>query len=161
EMRWPHNFPAPGKAGTALPFAIVRHRPGQPEWGRSASFQLLVSLTLFAAICLLNKTAFSAVPKDFVPDVIFTGSALSGWHPIGRGGGRADNGEIIGIPSQTSGGWLVLDKGYQDIQIYASFISTNGAKAGILLRTEKTANSGLKGVLVSLNEADTAAYDVE
>jgi hypothetical protein len=128
---------------------------------RRYASHLLVSLSLFAAICLLNGTAFSAVPRDFVPDVTFSGSALSGWHMVGQAGWRADNGEIIGTPAQTNGGWLVLDKGYQDIEIYASFISSNGGKAGILLRAEKTANGGLKGVLVSLNEGDTAAYDVE
>jgi len=126
-----------------------------------ASFHLLVSLSFLAAICLLNETVFSAVPKDFVPDVTFTGSALSGWHTVGQAGWRADNGAIIGTPAQTNGGWLVLDKGYQDIEIYTSFIPTNGARAGILLRAEKTANGGLKGVLVSLNEGDTAGYDVE
>src|SRR5258705_8182099 len=93
-------------------------------------------ISLFAAICLLNESLLGAVPRDFVPDVTFTGSALSGWHGLGQAGWRADDGEIIGTPAQTNGGWLVLDKGYQDIEIYASFRSTNDSKAGILLRAE-------------------------
>jgi hypothetical protein len=117
-------------------------------------------ISLFAAICLLNESAFGALPKDFVPDVTFTGSALSGWHVLGQAGWRADDGEIIGTPAQTNGGWLVLDKGYQDIEIFASVRSTNDSRAGILLRAEKTTERGLKGILVSLNEGDTAAYDV-
>jgi hypothetical protein len=117
-------------------------------------------ISLFAAICLFNESAFAAVPKDFIPDVTFAGSALTGWHTLGQADWRADDGEIIGTPAQSNGGWLVLNKGYQDIEIYASFRSTSDSKAGILLRTEKTADGGIKGVLVSLNEGDTVAYDL-
>ncbi len=117
-------------------------------------------ISLCAAICLLTESVLGAVPKDFVPDVTFTGSALSGWHTLGQTGWRADDGEIIGAPAQTNGGWLVLDKGYQDIEISASIRSTNGSKAGILLRVEKTAEGGMKGILVSLNDGEAVAYDV-
>ena len=79
---------------------------------------------------------------------------------MGQADWRADDGQIIGTPGQSNGGWLVLNKGYQDIEIYASFRSTTDSKAGILLRTEKTADGGIKGVLVSLNAGDTVAYDI-
>jgi len=117
-------------------------------------------ISLVAAICLLNESVFGAVPKDFIPDMTFTGSALSGWHVLGQAVWRADDGEIIGTPAQTNGGWLVLDKAYQDIEMYASFRSTNDSKAGILLRTEKTAEGGMKGVFVSLTPGDTGAFDM-
>ncbi len=112
------------------------------------------------AICLLNESARGAAPKDFVPDVTFAGSTLNGWHPVGQAGWSANDGEIIGAPTRTNGGWLVLDKGYQDIEIYAAFRSTNDSKAGILLRAEKTAEGGMKGVFVSLSPDDTDAYDI-
>jgi hypothetical protein len=117
-------------------------------------------ISLFAAICLLNESVFGAVPGDFIPDATFTGSDLNGWHTFGQATWRTDDGQITGTPAQTNGGWLILDKGYQDIEVYASFRSTNNSKAGILLRAEKTADGGMKGVLVSLNEGDTVAYDV-
>ena len=53
---------------------------------------------------LLNESLLGAVPRDFVPDVTFTGSALSGWHGLGQAGWRADDGKIIGTPAQTNGG---------------------------------------------------------
>src|ERR1700733_1532006 len=75
-------------------------------------------LSLLAAIGLLNGSAPGAVPRDFVPDVAFAGSALNGWHVLGNAVWRAEDGEIIGAPARTNGGWLVLDKGYQDIEIH-------------------------------------------
>ncbi len=47
--------------------------------------------------------------QNFQPDVVFKGSSLAGWHPLGQAGWRAENGEIIGTPKE-GGGWLVLDK---------------------------------------------------
>ena len=52
---------------------------------------------------------------------MFKGSALTGWHKFGQADWRAENGEIIATPKDESGGWLVLDKGYQDIAFYSSF----------------------------------------
>jgi hypothetical protein len=97
--------------------------------------------------------------QNFVPDVVFKGSTLTGWHTLGPAEWRAVNGEIIGTPKQESGGWLMLDKGYQDIAIAASFRCSEGCKTGVLLRAQKTAD-GLKGVYVSLNSGDTASYDL-
>ena len=37
--------------------------------------------------------------KNFAPDVVFTGSSLTGWQPIGQSTWRAENGEIIGTPN--------------------------------------------------------------
>jgi hypothetical protein len=124
-----------------------------------ASFRIGFPIATLAAICLLHPSALSAVPKDFIPDATFTGSALSGWHTLGQAGWRAENGEIIGTPTQTNGGWLVLDKGYQDIQILASFRSTGDGKAGMLLRAEKTPDGGMKAIFVSLG-GDNAAYNI-
>src|SRR5580693_4566757 len=125
-----------------------------------ARFRLGFPISIVASICLFTASALNAVPKDFIPDATFSGSALTGWHTLGQAGWRASDGEIIGAPTQTNGGWLVLDKGYQDIEIYASFCSTNDSKAGILLRVEKTAEGGMKGIFVSLSTSDTGAYDM-
>src|SRR5258708_5927836 len=68
--------------------------------------QLLVSS--LALICVL-ATAIFAANKNFIPDVTFNGSALTGWHPLGQADWRADHGEIVGTPKGGSGGWLMLD----------------------------------------------------
>jgi hypothetical protein len=118
--------------------------------------QLLVSS--FALICVL-ATAIFAATKNFIPDVTFNGSALTGWHQLGQADWRADHGEIVGTPKNANGGWLVLDRGYQDVQFYASFRCAGTCKAGVLLRAEKTAD-GTKGVYVSLTDGDVAPYNL-
>lgn len=111
-----------------------------------------------AGICLIVSVIYAA-SQNFVPDVTFQGSDLKGWHTVGGADWRAQNGEITGTPNQESGGWLVLDRGYQDIQLSASFRAGGGAKAGILLRAEKTADR-MKGIFVSLADGDIAPYNM-
>jgi hypothetical protein len=111
-----------------------------------------------AAICVIASAMFAA-SQNFIPDVAFKGSALTGWHTLGDADWRADHGEIFGAPKRESGGWLVLDRGYQDVEFSASFRCNGACKAGVLLRAEKTAE-GMKGVFVSLTEGDVAAYDM-
>ena len=97
--------------------------------------------------------------KNFVPDVTFKGSSLSGWRPLGEAKWRAENGEIIATPNGSSG-WLILDKSYQDVAFFSEFRCAPGCAAGLLLRAEKTADGGWKGIFVSLNPADPASYHV-
>jgi hypothetical protein len=111
-----------------------------------------------AAVCVIASAVFAA-NQNFAADVTFTGSALTGWHKLGAADWRADHGEITGTPQRDTGGWLVLDQGYQDLQFFASFRCTGACKSGILLRAEKTAE-GMKGIFVSLADGDMAAYDV-
>ncbi len=125
----------------------MRYRPGT----------FLASLAILAA-------AFASIihgaSKNFAPDVVFTGSSLAGWQPIGQASWRAENGEIIGTPSAASGGWLLADRSYQDVAVFSSFRCAAGCQTGVLLRAEKTSDGGVKGVFVSLNEGDLAAYRV-
>jgi hypothetical protein len=107
-----------------------------------------------AALAVLGSAIFAA-SQNFLPDVVFKGSVLTGWHKLGQADWRADDGEIVGVPRE-NGGWLVLDKGYQDIGIYTSFRCTGACKAGVLLRAEKTPD-GMKGVFVSLSDGDVGA----
>jgi hypothetical protein len=118
-----------------------------------------MSKKTLAAICVIGSAIFAAT-HDFIPDVTFKGSSLAGWHPVGAVEWRAENGEIIARPKQESGGWLVLDKGYQDVQFYTSFRCTGPCKTGVLLRGQKTSDGGMKGTYVSLSEGDVGYYDV-
>ncbi len=115
----------------------------------------------FLAVIVLVVAAFTSImqgaSKNFVPDVVFNGSSLNGWKPVGQSSWRAENGEIIG---SGAGGWLIADRSYQDVAVFASFRCAAGCQTGVLLRAERTADGGLKGVFVSLNEGDLAAYRI-
>ena len=104
------------------------------------------------------SVAVAASPVVFVPDATFHGSSLTGWHPLGQAKWRAENGEIVGTPGE-GGGWLLLDKSYQDIGFFTSFRCGAGCKTGVLLRAEKTPQ-GMKGIFVSLTDGDLASYRV-
>ena len=60
---------------------------------------------------------------------------------------------------QPGGGWLVLNKSYQDVAVFSNVTCTGGCKAGVLLRAEKTPD-GMKGIYVSLTEGDLLSYAV-
>ena len=103
----------------------------------------------WASICMLGSAICAAGQN----------ADLAGWHKLGAAAWRAENGVIVGTPEQESGGWLVLDRGYQDVQVSASFQCSGAARSGILLRAEKTAD-GMKGVYLSLVQGDVSAYNV-
>jgi len=113
-----------------------------------------------SAYTLVCVSALIAASQNFIPDAVFKGSALTGWHKLGQADWRAENGEIIGAPKSDSGGWLVLDKGYQDVAFYASFRCAGPCKTGVLMRAEKTPDGGMQGVYVSLSDNDIASYDL-
>ena len=108
--------------------------------------------------CVLVWSLNAAGPT-FRPDVVFKGSALAGWTRLGDADWKAENGEIIGTPKQPAGGWLVLDKSFQDVAVFSNVTCNGGCKAGLLLRAEKTAD-GMKGVYVSLTPGDLLSYVV-
>ena len=118
--------------------------------------QLAVVAALFVVLML---PVFAAGPT-FRPDVIFKGSALTGWMPVGDADWKAQNGEIIGTPKQPGGGWLILDKSFQDVAVFSNVTCTGGCKTGVLLRAEKTGD-GMKGIYVSLTEGDLLSYAVK
>src|SRR5208283_4197392 len=94
---------------------------------------LFLALAVLAAVARLSGTG-----PSFRPDYSFKGSALAGWHTLGDATWRAENGEITGAPKQPGGGWLVLDRSYQDVGFYASLKCEGNCKAGLLMRAEKT-----------------------
>jgi hypothetical protein len=124
----------------------------------SKRFTVLVTIAVVTVSGVAS--AIYASSHDFVPDVIFKGSSLTGWHTLGPATWRAENGEIIGTPKPEGGGWLVLDKGYQDVQFYTTFLCSGPCKAGVLMRAHKNSDGGMTGVYVSLDEGDVASYQV-
>lgn len=92
---------------------------------------------------------------------MFTGSRLTGWHTLGDATWKAENGELIGTAKPGSdGGWLVMDKSFQDVQLFTSYRCTGACKSGVLLRAEKTSDGGMSGIFVSMTEGDTASYAI-
>jgi hypothetical protein len=78
---------------------------------------------------------------------------------LGHANWRAENGEIAARPEAPDGGWLVLDKSYQDVELYTEFRCAEKCDAGVLFRAEKTPDGGLKGVYVSPT-GEAGAYSV-
>src|SRR5262249_3210372 len=92
-------------------------------------------------------------------DTVHKGTSLAGWHVLGAATWRAENGEYVGRPTASDGGWLVLDASLQDVGLFAHFRCTGGCKTGVLLRAEKAAD-GMKGLYVALAGEDVASYAV-
>src|SRR5439155_15750981 len=121
----------------------------------SMSNRRFISLAAAAAACSAFTILVFGGGPTFHPDATFQGSALTGWHVLGDADWRAENGEMIGTAKQPGGGWLVLDRSFQDVGFYASFRCAAGCRTGVLLRAEKTAD-GMKGIFVSLTDEDRA-----
>ena len=115
---------------------------------------------LSAAFVLLGTTPIFAAGPSFHPDVTFHGSSLAGWHTLGQANWHAENGELVGTPAAGGGGgWLVLDRSFQDVGLFAEFRCTGGCETGELFRAEKTPD-GWKGIYVALSEPGTPSYSV-
>ncbi len=111
-------------------------------------------LGVLAVVAAVTMAApVSGTRSTFVPDWTFKGSALTGWQVVGQADWKAVNGELVGTPKSPEGGWLVLDKSFQDVEFGADFKCVGGCKTGVLLRAEKTP-TGMKGIFVSLNEGE-------
>src|SRR5262249_46384956 len=112
-----------------------------------------------AAVATLTLGLQAADPPDFKADATFTGSSLAGWHVLGQADWKAQNGELVGRPTSESGGWLMMNRSFQDLQFYANVRCDAACKIGVLLRAEKTAD-GLKGIFVSFADGDFVSYRV-
>ncbi|PYR61827.1 MAG: hypothetical protein DMF91_08680 [Acidobacteria bacterium] len=84
-----------------------------------------------AALLLMRPSAAAQGPHADTAKP-FNGSSLAGWHPQGAAQWRVANGEIVGT-STAGPGWLVLDKGYQDIILTFAFHCST-CDAGVVLR---------------------------
>lgn len=116
----------------------------------------LVGLVVFVSVSL---TALFAGNLTFLPDASFKGSSLAGWRSLGQAEWRAQDGELIGMPKADAGGWLVLEKSYEDVAFHALFRCSGACRTGVMLRATKTPE-GMTGVFVSLDEGDLAGYKV-
>jgi hypothetical protein len=117
-----------------------------------------IAAAAFAAAAMVVR---ADNPANFKPDSTFKGSALTGWQQIGDADWKAQNGELIGTPKPGgNGGWIVMDKSFQDIDLFTNYRCVGTCTAGVLLRAQKTPDGGLTGVYLSLSEGDLAPYAV-
>jgi hypothetical protein len=115
-------------------------------------------LGVVATLALIT-IPLSGTRSTFVPDWTFKGSTLAGWHVLGAADWKALDGELVGTPKSADGGWLVLDKSFQDVEFGADFKCIGACRTGVLLRAEKT-STGMKGIFLSLNAGEVGGYAV-
>jgi hypothetical protein len=94
-----------------------------------------------------------------IPDYVYKGSSLSGWHTLGNADWKASNG-IITAKANGSASYLISDRGFQDVQLRSLFKADATTEVGFLFRLQKTSD-GMKSYLVSIKGADIALYKVE
>jgi hypothetical protein len=115
-------------------------------------------VSVLAAVAALLPVILAAT-HDFIPDFTLQASSLAGRPTLGQAEWRASGNEITAVPKSPDGGWLVLDKSFQDVELYTEFRCDTACDAGVLIRAEKTADGGLKGVYIPLSAAGEA-FDV-
>ncbi|MBD0333289.1 MAG: DUF1080 domain-containing protein, partial [Chitinophagaceae bacterium] len=109
-----------------------------------------------------SKSAISAFEpsQTFIPDWTFKGSGIAGWQKFGQAEWSVKDGEVVGkVKRNGTGGWLMLDRSYEDVGFRALFRCTGGCEAGILFRITKT-GEGMKGILLSIKNDEVAPYQV-
>ena len=85
-------------------------------------------LGLVATLAALSTVPLAGTRSTFVPDWTFKGSTLAGWHVLGAADWKAVDGELVGTPKSPDGGWLVLDKSFQDVEFGADFKCVGGCR---------------------------------
>ena len=110
------------------------------------------AVLLAVAIVVMAAGLSGAGPRNFKPDGTFKGSALTGWRTLGDAEWKAQNGEIVGTAKPgTAGGWLVMDKAFQDVRLFANYRCTGECRSGVLLRAQTTPDGGMRGVYISVD----------
>src|SRR5688500_393049 len=116
-------------------------------------------LGLVATFAALLTVPLAGTRSTFIPDWTFKGSTLAGWHVLGDAEWKAVDGELVGTPKSPDGGWLVLDKSFQDVEFGADVKCVGACRTGVLLRAEKTP-TGMKGVFLALDDGEVGGYAV-
>lgn len=105
---------------------------------------------------LAQRQEFLPGPS-FTPDAVVSGSGLAGWHTLGQGKWQLHAGEVTGTPG-ASGGWLVLDHAFQDVEFFTKVRCGSGCESGILFRMQKSPEGGMKGTYAALSEGPVVKY---
>lgn len=96
---------------------------------------------------------------NFIPDYHFKGSALTDWRQAGSAKWTAQNGEITAVNADTGGGFLMMDRSFQDVGVQILFKCSANNEAGVLVRLEKV-SEGMKGILISIKDSAINSYSI-
>ena len=130
--------------------------------GKKRRARRVALMAAVGALGLALMLPVSAAGPTFRADWKFSGTALTGLRSLGQADWKVQNGEIVGTPKDATGGWLLVDgRSLQDLQVYSEVKCAAGCKAGLLMRAERTADGGMKGVLMSVTEGDLVPYLVK
>jgi hypothetical protein len=125
-----------------------------------ASFTRSLAVSAVAVFALVLGLR-AEKPGEFIPDGTFTGSTLAGWRAVGDVDWKAENGEIIATPGAGgAGGWLIMEQGFEDVQLYTEYRCTGQCKAGLMLRSARTPDGGMGGVYVSFTNGEIGSYNL-
>src|SRR5262245_13169718 len=125
----------------------------------SRSRSVAIAVLAVGAFVLGLSAQGTQNPAEFAPDGAVKGSTLSGWKAVGDADWRAQNGELVGTAKAGgAGGWLVMEKGFEDVQLFTNYRCTGACKSGILVRARKTPDGGMKGLFVSLADGEFGSY---
>ena len=112
---------------------------------------------ILSTLLLAGITASSfgqQIPGDYngrgmalIPDYVYKGSALSGWHTLGNADWKANNG-MITVKGNGTPGYLISDRGFQDIHLRILYKTDANTEVGFLFRMEKTSD-GSKGFSIN------------
>jgi hypothetical protein len=85
----------------------------------------------------------------------FSGTSLAGWHTLGAATWRVQDGAIAATAKTGSGGWLILDKGYEDFILKFAF-QCSSCEGGVLLRNAPVDGDRTSGLYVPISGVDAA-----
>ena len=74
---------------------------------------------------------------------------------MGQADWKAENGEIVGTPKTAAGGWLILNKSYQDVQVAATF--DHGERLMFLDSTLRQVTDRLGGIALGEDRKKTSS----
>jgi len=100
----------------------------------------------FLAVLFTTLVATYAVAADNDWQPLWDGKSLVGWHVIGKGDWRVEDGVLHGTHSKNESGFghLVTDRSFGDFTVRLKFKSLSG-NSGLYFRIEETGFSGVSG----------------
>ena len=102
------------------------------------------SRPLLASLALLGSTVVSLAEGVWKP--LWDGKTLAGWHIIGKGEWKVEDGAIVGrhTANEEEYGHLVTDEEYEDFTIRVKYKTVTG-NSGVYFRIEQKGISGVSG----------------
>ena len=113
---------------------------------RSILPHALLTLTILAAGVALAHAAEDKAADNARWTPLWDGKSLKGWHKIGNGEWKIENGVLVGDHPKSAGdyGHLVSEKTYTDFTVRIMFKAVKG-NSGFYFRTTKGGFSGVTG----------------